>query len=109
MSVFQCQSIRDSLAAYLLESTIAEQIGDACVITLPIPTVDGRVVGVFIEPRVGDYFLVNDGGKAVNELILQGIKITDSVKEYLAALARNFDIVYTNEMFLLESRQTCNG
>jgi len=105
MSVSQCQTIRDSLAAYLLESTIAEQVGDACVITLPIPTVDGRVVGVFIEPRVGDYFLVNDGGKAVNELTLQGVKITDSVKDYMAALARNFDVVYADEMFQSAGKQ----
>ncbi|MGD1091288.1 MAG: hypothetical protein ABSB35_04750 [Bryobacteraceae bacterium] len=93
------------MAAYLLESTIAEQVGDACVITLPIPTVDGRVVGVFIEPRVGDYFLVNDGGKAVNELTLQGVKITDSVKDYMAALARNFDVVYADEMFQSAGKQ----
>src|ERR1700683_2418710 len=50
------------LVACLQASTVAEQIGDTCVITLPIPTVDGRVVGVFVESRVGDYFLVSDGG-----------------------------------------------
>jgi hypothetical protein len=105
MSISRCQSLRDSLAAHLQELMVAEQIGDICVVTLPIPTVDGRVVGVFVEPRVGDYFLVNDGGKAVNELILQGVKITESVKEYLAALARNFDVSYADEMFQAAGKQ----
>jgi hypothetical protein len=97
--VFKCESLRDSLTDYLLETTTFEQIGNTCVLTLPIPTVDGRIVGVFVEQRMGDYFLISDGGKAINELILQGVKITDSIKEHFAALAERFNISYTDEMF----------
>lgn len=99
MSASLCESIRDSVVRYLLETTILQSVGETCAVTLPIPTVDGRIVGVFIEPRLSDYFIVNDAGKAVNELILQGVKITDSVKDYLAAIARGFRISYTDEMF----------
>jgi hypothetical protein len=83
----------------MLENTISEHVGDTCAITLPIPTVDGRIVGVFIEQRLVDFFLVNDGGKAVNELILQGIKITDSIKVYLESLGQHFGVSYADEMF----------
>lgn len=99
MSVSLCASIKESLIAFLLEGTVSEQVGEVCAITLPMPTVDGRVVGVFIEPRLGDFFLVNDGGKAVNELILQGVKITDSVRDYFDSLAQHFRVSYTDEMF----------
>ena len=98
-----CESIRNSLLKYWGDTTVADTVDGACVVTVPFPTVDGRIVGVFIEPRVGDYYLVNDGGKAVNELILQGVKITDSVDEYFTALAAHFNISYSKEREAFES------
>jgi hypothetical protein len=91
---------------YFSETTTVDDLGNACVVTLPIPTVDGRVVGVFIEPRMADYFLVNDGGKAVNELILQGLRITESIESYLSSLARNFGVIYQDEMFQAGCRKS---
>ncbi len=56
-----CQSIRDSVAAYLAGSTTMSQRPDSCIITLPIPTLDGRLVDVFVEGTLADYVVVHDG------------------------------------------------
>src|ERR1019366_1355828 len=42
---------------------------------------------------------VHDGGKAVNELILQDLRVTDSIEEHFEALAKRFGISYTDETF----------
>ena len=88
MMVLNCQTTRESLIGYIANATAVTQIGETCVATLPIPTVDGRLVNVFVETTLGDYFVVHDGGKAVNELILQGVKIADSITQRFDALAR---------------------
>jgi hypothetical protein len=100
----KCHSIKRSLLEYLAGATAVEQVGDSCVATLPIPTVDGRLVDVFIESRMGDYFLVHDGGKALNELILQGVKITPSITEHFEALAARFRVSYAGEMFKMSGK-----
>jgi hypothetical protein len=99
MTALKCDYVRKSLTNYLASTTAVSQIGDSCVVTLPVPTVDGRLVDVFIETTLGDYFVVHDGGKAINELILQGVSITDSVTQHFDALARRFQISYTDETF----------
>jgi len=57
------------------------------------------LVDVFIETTLGNYLVVHDGGKAINELILQGVEITDSITKHFDALARRFNISYTDETF----------
>jgi hypothetical protein len=99
MTSFNCQTTRESLARYISDATVVTRIGDTCTATLPIPTIDGRLVDVFVETTLGDYFVVHDGGKAVNELILQGVKITDSTTQFFDALARRFKIAYLDEAF----------
>jgi hypothetical protein len=99
MTVLSCDSVKESLANYLASATAVTRVDDSCVATLPIPTLDGRLVDVFIETTLGDYFVVHDGGKAVNELILQGVDITDSITKHFDALARRFKISYTDETF----------
>jgi hypothetical protein len=98
MVIFNCRDMREALAEHLVSATAMTQAGNSCVITLPIPTVDGRLVDVFIE-TFGDYCTVHDGGKAINELILQGVKITDSITEHFEALAQRFQVSYTDESF----------
>jgi hypothetical protein len=95
----QCSGIKDSLICYLSSYVAAQQIGDTCVVTLPFETLDKRWVDVFIEPRVKDFYLIHDGGKAVNELILQGMKITPAVERGLSLVASRFGVSYTDEMF----------
>jgi hypothetical protein len=79
--------------------TTAERLRDLCVVTLPVPTIDGRLVDVFVESRVGDYYLVHDAAKAANELILNGIDITPSIREDCGRLAQAFGIAWVDEMF----------
>ena len=95
----KCGSIKSALTAHFSSLLGVEQIEGGCVATLPIETLDGRFVGVFIEPRAADYFLIHDGGKAVDELILQGMKLTPAVERGLALIANRFSISYTDESF----------
>jgi hypothetical protein len=95
----QCSGIKESLIGYISSHLAAQQIGDTCVVTLPFETLDKRWVDVFIEPRVKDFYLIHDGGKAVNELILQGMKITPAVERGLSLVASRFGISYSDEMF----------
>lgn len=99
MTTFNCRTMRDSLMEHIARTTAVAQIDNLCVATLPIPTIDGRLVDVFIETTLGDYVVVHDGGKAINELILQGVKITDSIAQHFEALAERFKIVYSGEVF----------
>jgi hypothetical protein len=95
----KCRSLRESLTEYLAQATAVQEVGDMCVATLPVPTVDGRLVDVVVESRMNDYCLVHDGGKAVNELILQGVNVTDSLTEFFKALAKRFQVSYDDEAF----------
>jgi hypothetical protein len=95
----ECSGIEKLMESYLMSHIGVQQTGDTCVITLPIETFDKRWVGVFVEPRARDYFLVHDGGKAVNELILQGMRITPTVERSLRLIAGRFGISYEDEMF----------
>src|SRR6266481_3031967 len=95
----QCSGIEKLMESYLSSHTGVQQVGDTCVITLPIETFDKRWVGVFVEPRAKDYFIIHDGGKAVNELILQGMRITPTVERSLSLIANRFGISYQDEMF----------
>lgn len=99
MPELKCDSIKAALSAHLASLISIERLQDACVATLPLETLDGRMVGVFIEPRASDFFLIHDGGKAVDELILQGMKITPAVERGLALVANRFGISYSDESF----------
>ncbi len=95
----ECSLIEKLVTSYLTSHTGIQRVGDTCVLTLPIETFDKRWVGVFVEPRATDYFLVHDGGKAVNELILQGMRITPGLERSLSLIAARFGISYQDEMF----------
>jgi len=93
------------MAEHLTSQTDVQQISDGiCVVTLPFQTLDQRFVDVFIEPRANDYFLINDGGKAVNELIMQGMKIAEATERHFAIFANRFGVAYTDEMFQTGSK-----
>ena len=94
-----CYSIRQAVSDHFLSHVDAQQVRDVCVVTVPFATVDNRWVDVFIEPRATDFFLIHDGGKALNELIIQGMKITPSVEQEFSLIAERFDIAYSDEMF----------
>jgi hypothetical protein len=99
MMMVNCNSIKDSILNHMAEQTFISQTKDLCVVTLPIKTLDGRLVDVFIDERQADYYVVHDGGKAANELILQGGKITPSAEVRLATIATNMGVSWADEMF----------
>jgi hypothetical protein len=99
MATDKCLSIKDSILSFVAQNTIVEQMGNMCVATLPIPTVDGRFVDVFIESKIGDYIFVHDGGKAANEMIIQGMDLTESVHRACEQLAHNFGVSWVDETF----------
>src|SRR5262245_24721389 len=99
MQADKCQSIRDSIVRFVVEHTVVEEMRNLCVATIPIPTVDGRLVDVFIEIKIGDSMLVHDGGKAANELIIQGIELTDAINHSCSLLASTFGVCWRDETF----------
>jgi len=99
MQTDKCKSVRGSILDFLSHQTIVEEVGGLCVATIPIPTVDGRFVDIYIEKKLGDYVLVHDGGKAANELIMQGMDITDAVHRDCSSLAQSFRVHWNDEMF----------
>ena len=94
-----CHLLRASLLEHLESQLAVEQIRDLCVITLPIQTIDGRLIDVFVEQKVGGYVLVHDGGKAANELIIHGLELTPSVNKHCAILAGRLGVRWEEESF----------
>ncbi len=99
MQIVDCQSIRESILQHLGEATSVERSGELCIVTLPIRTVDNRLVDVFVESRQADFYLVHDAGKAANELILRGINITNAMNRNYSLLADRFGVKWSDEMF----------
>jgi hypothetical protein len=97
--IVKCDSVKQALAEHLISRVDVQQVRDMCVATIPLFTLDNRWVDVFIEPRTSDFFLIHDAGKAVNELILQGMKITPSVEREFGQIAARMGIAYSDEMF----------
>lgn len=87
-STTNCGSMKESLLAYLRSEIEVAAFRDYCVFTLPLKTVDDRLVDVIVERRTSDYFLVHDGGKSLGELFVQGITLTDSIVKRLECIAK---------------------
>lgn len=94
-----CQSVRQMLAGDLSERFLVKQVGELCVATLPIMTIRGDSVDVFIETRNANSFLVHDAGRSLNELILKGVKVTPSIEANFVKLAAGFRVAWREEMF----------
>ena len=58
-----CSSIRDALLSFLGAELEVSTFEDQCIITLPLKTLDDRFLDVYVEPRIGDYVVVHDGGR----------------------------------------------
>jgi hypothetical protein len=56
MDLMNCGFAKDSFVSFLNARTSTESIGSgACILTVPVGTIDGRLVDVYIESRMGDY------------------------------------------------------
>ena len=60
-----------------------------CVVSLPIETLDGRFVDVYVEFKAGGHVEVHDGGKTVSELYAQGIHLTEPKRRHTFYEAAN--------------------
>lgn len=76
MASQSCSSIRTALLEYFGEQTEVLSLGNTCVISLPIKTVDNRWVEVHVEERMDGFYVVHDAGKTSGELISHGVKMT---------------------------------
>src|SRR4051794_38149538 len=99
MQTANCKSIKAAVLQHLAEGTAVEHVGELCIVTLPIRTIDDRLVDVFVEPRQADFYLVHDACKAANELILRGINITNAMNRNYSLLAERFGVKWSGEMF----------
>ena len=87
-----CSSIKSAVVAAWTANTSVKTRGLTCVLTLPIQTLDGRFVEVFVEQKFGDSLLVHDAGKTVGELHVQGMHWTDSRRAILKGIAERFRV-----------------
>ncbi len=85
-----CRSIRAALLEYFGEQTEVLSLGNTCVISLPIKTVDNRWVDVYIDERMEGYYVVHDAGKTSSELISHGVKITGGQMATFNQIAGSF-------------------
>jgi hypothetical protein len=94
-----CRSIREALTAFFDAGTRVSTFGDMCVVTLPLRTLDGRFVDVFVEQKLGDMWLVHDAGKSSAELYAQGIHDTDKRMAAFERIASRYGAVFSNDVF----------
>ena len=99
METTNCHSIKRSLVSFLDSQTQVHAFNELCVITLPLRTIDSRFVDIYVEPKMGNFVLVHDGGKTTSELYAQGIHHGPSKKEMLKSLALSFGATFEGGAF----------
>jgi hypothetical protein len=99
MRPLACSEITTSMTKYLEDQLlISTRPNNACVLTLPIKTLDGRSVSVIVEQTFEDAFIVHDGGKTDSELFSQGVKMNDSDDQTHAAIAAKYEVSIRDRM-----------
>jgi hypothetical protein len=92
MAASTCSSIKDELLKFFTAHTSVATRGPMCVLTLPVRTIDGRFVEVFVEEKLGDAVLVHDAGKTAGELHVQGLHWTAARRDLLRRVAQRFGV-----------------
>ena len=72
-----CKYVRDGLLEFIGRRLMVSDYRGRCVVTLPIETIDGRFVDVYVEESWDGHVEVHDGGKTASELYAQGMHLTD--------------------------------
>jgi hypothetical protein len=101
MSQATCNSIRDSLLAYLGKQISVHTVDSDCIITVPMNTLDNRWVDVTVEEKSPGFFLVHDSGKASDELFLQGVSISDKKSDIFRTIANRYAVDLDDGRFLV--------
>lgn len=104
MAQLGCSSVKQSMIDYLRSMTEASQEDEDCIVTLPIVTFDQRWVDVCVTERSPGNFVVDDSGKAWDELFTQGVAMTDVVSSHFTAIANRFGVDFAKGRF----RVGCN-
>ena len=99
MAALDCGTIKQGLLSYFQQEISIDTIRDQCAITLPITTLDQRLVTIYVEKRTDDFYLVHDGGKTVSELFSLGIHLTDNKAELFSRMAKSLGIGFGDRLF----------
>ena len=99
MEQTSCHSLRDSLVAYFAQEVEVATYREKCVVTLPLNTLDGSFISIYLEDMLNGLFVVNDGGKTVADLFAQGIHLTDTRNASLTTMARRLGASFSNGVF----------
>lgn len=83
-----CRYIRNGLLEFVGRELKVFDFAKYCTVTLPVKTLDGRFLDVYVEkPQNGYSVAVHDGGRTASELYAQGVHLTDSKRAVFGALA----------------------
>jgi hypothetical protein len=99
MESLVCSSVKELMVDYLRSMTDISQVDDECIVTLPINTFDQRWVEVSIQQRSPGNFVVDDTGKAWDELFSQGVAMTDVVSTKFSTIANRFGVDFVKGRF----------
>lgn len=101
MTASKCSEVSEAIRAFLAKNVSAQDVPGACIVTLPVPAADGRLIDIFIESKIGSNCLIHDGGKAANEIIMSGVDLTPRIKRRFDKLARTFKVFWdsNSDMF----------
>jgi hypothetical protein len=94
-----CNSLRRSVLSYFDKQVEVSAVDQICVVTLPFKTLDDRYLEVFVEPKIGDFSVVHDGGNATGELYSQGMHMTPGREAQMNAIARRYGVTYSDGAF----------
>jgi len=94
-----CSSVKELMAEYLRSMTDVCQVDDECIVTLPINTFDQRWVDISVQQRSPGYFIVDDSGKAWDELFSQGVAMTEVVSSKFSIIANRFGVEFVKGRF----------
>jgi hypothetical protein len=97
--------IRESILTFLGAHLEVTPFDDYCLVTLPLKTADDRSLDVFIEPKLGDFFLVHDGGKTAAELYAQGLHVEGARLRTMRAIAECYGATFDSGTFTIGCRK----
>lgn len=99
-SMASCRTLKQSLLDFLGGRVEVSFEEGACLVTLPLKTLDNRYITVYVEQTATNRLQVHDGGDTVAELFLQGMNLTNSRAEVLRAIAKRYGVSFADNSFM---------